>query len=156
MTRVKKTVLERFESAFVKSDGCWLWQKSTFKDGYGQFAIKPRNFRAHRFSFELYVSKIPDGMCVCHRCDTPGCVNPAHLFLGSQQDNTADRVAKGRTAKHFGRLHGSAKLFEADIHEIREARETYLKIGEKYGISQSLVCNIKKFKRWQHVPVRAE
>ena len=87
-------------------NGCWIWTGGVQKGGYGGFRINPRKtMRAHRFAWEITHGPIPavneDGVEVvaCHRCDTPLCVNPAHLFLGTDADNAADKVAKGRQAK---------------------------------------------------------
>lgn len=91
----------RFEQKFVRGEGCWNWTAGKDKDGYGRFAVPGRGsyLRAHRFSFELYVGAVPEGMLVLHRCDNPSCVRPDHLFLGVYQDNADDMVAKGRQAK---------------------------------------------------------
>jgi len=76
--------------------GCWLWPASTTPNGYGQFGPIGSHRLAHRFSWEIYKGKIPDGMCVCHHCDVTSCVNPDHLFLGTYSDNMRDMVKKKR------------------------------------------------------------
>ena len=77
---------------------CWLWTGAREEKGYGHFAVNGRPVRAHRFSYEMLVWPIPDGLFVLHRCDQPGCVNPDHLFLGTTDDNMLDMVLKGRSA----------------------------------------------------------
>ncbi len=93
----------RFDSKWTPEplSGCWLWTGSERNDdGYGELWVNGRMRRAHRIAFELYKSPIPNGMMVLHSCDTPLCVNPAHLFLGTNSDNIKDSYAKGRSKPH--------------------------------------------------------
>lgn len=83
------------------NSGCWLWLGTT-SNGYGRIDHGGKTLRAHRASYEEFVGPIPKGFCVLHRCDTPCCVNPEHLFLGTQQDNMSDKAAK-RSRRHPAR-----------------------------------------------------
>jgi len=103
VARKTRPLEERFWDKVDKSDGCWLWTAALNPDGYGRFVVQmsPQKVRgAHRVAWELMNGAIPNGLSVLHQCDTPACVNPEHLFLGTQQDNVADMVAKGRWNGH--------------------------------------------------------
>ena len=101
---------ERFWSRVDKSggpDACWPWIAINGKKNYGVFYAKKRTVKSHRVAFFLAFGQIPKGegphgTCICHHCDNPPCVNPAHLFSGTNKENVEDRVKKGRTAKSFG------------------------------------------------------
>lgn len=90
----------RFWTKVSKGDGCWLWAGAKNDDGYGHFGTwvdgKRRTLNAHKYSYELHVGAVPSGLCVMHTCDVPACVNPAHMKLGTHQENMADAGAKGR------------------------------------------------------------
>lgn len=158
---------ERFWQKVDKSagdDGCWLWTAGTSK-GYGlfHFSAGRRNERpgkAHRISYELKYGPIADGMHVCHRCDNPPCVNPAHLFLGTAADNARDRVEKGRHRTPWtmgdapqGVKHHSAVLNDELVRIIRAASpdETTSALARRLGVSRNAVQFARLGKTWKHV-----
>lgn len=133
------------------NSGCWLWTASSSAQGYGHFQVNGRLCRAHRVSWELHNGKIPDGMWVLHKCDNPGCVNPDHLFLGTNVDNVADMVAKGRRAKTEGATHWNAKLSERQIRQIRSASGLHKEIAAAFGVSRQHISHIKSGGKWSHL-----
>lgn len=139
---------ERFWSRVIKTDGCWLWQWTVNQYGYGLIQIDGRLKRAHRVAWEWTNGPIPAGMVICHRCDTPACVNPDHLFIGSHADNVADKMAKGRCPR--GERAGSAKLTDEQAEDIRRARargELCAAIAARLGISITTVSQIANNRR---------
>lgn len=87
---------KRFWSHVQRSDGCWLWTAGRNRGGYGNFWFDERTVTASRMAWELVIGPIPKGACVLHQCDTPACVRPDHLFLGSLTDNAQDMLRKHR------------------------------------------------------------
>lgn len=126
-----KTLAERFEGKYLAepTSGCWLWEGANLGDTpgceYGVIYINHGSrVLAHRASWMLYRGEIPEGMKVLHRCDNPACVNPDHLFIGTQQDNIADMKAKGRadrTKRPFGETIGTSKLTGREVDHMIEA-----------------------------------
>lgn len=144
MPNRKRPVAERFwERVDVAGpDDCWLWTRGKHSDGYGRMDIgNNTNVGAHRISWELHHGPIPPNMYVCHRCDNPPCVNPAHLFLGTIIDNVVDRDAKGRTS--MGEKHCTAKLTSKQVREIFVASGKHKEIAINYGVTRSTVTHIK-------------
>lgn len=135
------------------NSGCYLWLGRSRVRDYGRLKVAGRNVLAHRLAFEQKHGRIDLGAKVLHRCDNPSCVNPDHLFAGSQIDNIADMVAKGRNrpSPDRGSAKGSAKLTESLIPAIRADRRRYRDIGASYAVSLSTICNIKAGKTWAHV-----
>ncbi len=133
-----------------KTDSCWLWTGTTDKDGYGKRSVNNKTIRAHRVSYEMAYGPIPKGLFVCHRCDTPGCVRPDHLFLGTVQDNNRDRDNKGHTA----RTTPNAKLTREQVIEIRKLLESnvmHKEIAHRHSIAPSVISNIRHGKTWADV-----
>lgn len=134
---------ERFWRYVSKSDGCWLWTGFRDQDGYGKFRESTkRNVGAHRFSFELHNSPVPDGYIVRHLCNNAACVNPEHLALGDHFDNMQDRVRAG----HYptGERHHAVKFSSELVASVKSASGTYKAIGERFGVSPSQVRNIRR------------
>lgn len=147
-------VWKRFDSHYKKVEsGCWEWTRTLNAYGYGQFSIAQKYFRASRISYERFNGKIPPGLFVLHKCDVRKCVNPDHLFLGTQKDNMRDMVAKGR-ANRVG-LKGSAnpasKLNQNKVKIIRSLRRdgwAQQKIADKFNVSQPVISSVLRGKTW--------
>ena len=131
--------------------GCWVWAHYRKPDGYGQFNYAGRAVLAHRAAFEAVNGVVPEGMCVCHRCDNPPCVNPDHLFLGTHADNMRDMSRKGRSGAPQGERHGAAKLSEHDVSVIKILLDLGVKqhrLATLYGVSKASVSNINTGRKW--------
>jgi hypothetical protein len=128
--KVNKLDLKKVEVKFYKSIvklevGCWEWQSFRNDQGYGNFKVLGETL-AHRVSYILHRGKIPENICVLHRCDNPSCVNPDHLFLGTWADNNKDRHKKGRTV-----IYNSLKTHCKRGHEFNERNTYYRKSGNR-------------------------
>lgn len=142
-------------------DECWRWTAATRSKNapYGALKIDGQVRLAHRVSFEIEHGSIPDGMFVCHRCDTPRCVNPAHLFAGSAQDNAVDALTKGRMLPYAGRVQNgranlNARLTDTTVAAIRRDRAAGMKLvplAAKYGVGYSTVRDVVHRRTWTHV-----
>ena len=146
-------MLELFHSCYAVDaiTGCWVWNGQMHKQGYGVIDMKRKGTRyrmlAHRFSLK-YVGKVglPDDLNACHHCDNRPCVNPEHLFHGTQKQNMEDCVAKGRQAK--GGMLPQTKLSEHQVHLIWSDGRPYEEIASDFGTHTSSVANIKAGKEW--------
>lgn len=148
-------VVERFWSKVEKTDDCWVWtSRSVDANGYGLFKVGKRSFRAHRFSWQLANGHTPGTLLVCHTCDTPWCVNPAHLFLGTPRDNYYDCLAKGRYSPK-GTGNAAAKLTEPDVIKIRNlygsGQWSQQAIANIFHVNQTAISAIVRGRKWTHV-----
>lgn len=147
MSRITDAQIARFWSRVSRREnGCWIWTGNLNEGGYGQFSAGGEVL-AHRFSWRLHFGEITEGASVLHDCDTPACVAPAHLWLGSQVDNQADAKAKGRcrngtTARVLGRVHGW--LSGPDLRKERRAAEVPVtEIARRMPRARQTVHNIE-------------
>jgi len=141
-----------FDSYWIPEpfSGCHLWIRGVDGKGYGAFVVAhSTNILAHRVAWSLKHGEIPARMRVLHRCDTPLCVNPDHLFLGTDADNVADCVAKGRKPK--GIKHGMSRLLPENIREIRVSPEGCRKLASRFGVSKTTVQRIRHRRLWKHL-----
>lgn len=147
---------DRFWSKVRIGDGCWTWTASLRHKGYGQFRFDGKTRKAHRVSWEIANGPIPEGQHVLHRCDNPACVRPSHLFLGTNEDNHADMMAKGRNgyAAHRGETNGFARLDEESVRRIRRLLadgQTQKELGRLFGVSNQTIFRIQHGHSWSHV-----
>lgn len=162
MGRPPRPAAERFW-AFVEAggpDACWEWLGWKYAEGYGTIYVEGRKVRAHRYSYELHIGPIPNGLFVCHHCDNPPCVNPRHLFVGTHTDNMRDAAQKNRLRlwdvfNQWGTQNPSSKLNEAAVLEIRDLYKsgdwTQKALGQRFGVSDVAVRKVLSEKTWAHV-----
>jgi hypothetical protein len=149
--------MERFWSKVDKMNECWQWTASCDPDGYGAFKLNGKKVNAHRVAWELTRGEISDDLWVLHSCDNPGCVNPAHLFLGTRADNMRDAAKKGRLANRKqvrGSEVGTSKLTEDDVKAIRDyyaAGERLAPLAGAYQINYYTVSKIVRRVLWKHI-----
>ena len=146
-------LFERFLANFDVGDtnACWDWKGYCFTRGYGRIGKGRVTLRAHRVSWEYYRGPIPEGLLVCHHCDNPKCVNPNHLFLGTDRDNAMDAIKKGRRSSMVGEKNYNCKLTEKDVLAIREDNRFQKIIAKDYGVRQAEISSIKLKKRWKYL-----
>jgi len=142
----------------VNENGCHICTSHALNTyGYPQCKINYKMKLIHRLVYEQKYGPIPKGMSVCHKCDTRNCINPEHLFLGTNQDNVDDMVGKGRQSHQGspglpGEKHPQAKLTEKQVIEIRKYEGmTDKQIANIYGVSVTNINNIRRYKKWKHI-----
>lgn len=154
--RQNRRSVERFWELVEKTEACWVWRGDRLPYGYGKFRPFRTQYRkvapiipAHRYSFALANGGIDATLHVLHKCDNPWCVNPDHLFQGTDADNALDKVAKGRSMR--GERQHKAKLTDADIVAIRRSPADALTLSSRYGISRQNIYAIRSGKTWKHL-----
>ena len=144
MSRKREPVTERILRTIKVEGSCWIWQGSKLGDGYGCITIGRKTYRVHRVSYEAFKGPAT-GQLVCHSCDTPLCVNPSHLFLGSPAKNTEDMMKKGRHRPMLDAAHPNTKVPHAERETIRRLRAdgaTLKAIADKYGVCFQTISDI--------------
>jgi hypothetical protein len=141
-----KSLKEAFWDRVVKTEYCWDWIGPKMPFGYGHFYINATRKYAHRFSFEIHNSiTIPKGLQINHNCDNPSCVNPEHLYIGTQKDNIRDKIVRER----------ASRLTRIQVLEIRsrysKGNTTWTKLAKEYGVSKTHIGYIINRKSWFHI-----
>lgn len=152
----KIPLLDRIESKYeaVTESGCWIWTASVNKAGYGQISMPGRPMLAHRVCWEFYKGPIPNGKFICHKCDTPGCINPDHMFVGDHRDNMQDMRNKGRAPKvesAKGDKNKSSKISNETALAIFNAEGPQREICKTFNVSRSTLQAIKYGRQWSSV-----
>lgn len=162
----------RFERYFTpgSQQDCWQWTGTLDRCGYGiisnHVGVKPMKVSAHRVSWEIFRGAIPSGMCVCHTCDNPWCVNPDHLFLGTHLENMQDMIKKGRHGPRLhpekiirGTFHHMSKMTNEQVADIKwkiKSGLTLSSLARAYNVSKEAISQIKHGRAWKHVLARTD
>jgi len=153
--KLQLTQIGRFWKKVDRSGGpdtCWPWTGYIGENGYGIVSIKGKGYKAHRVSYFIEHGRIDNDRLVLHRCDVRACVNPAHLFLGTPEDNSQDAVRKGRNTKLYGEQNGKAKLTHTTVLAIRRLCKrdgVYQKtVAKQFGVSEATVSYVVNGGRW--------
>lgn len=156
LTSIDDVTRDRFWSKvdIRSADECWEWQAFRTQHGYGRFTLPGDvSIQASRMSLAM-VRPLAQGEVACHRCDNPPCVNPGHLFAGTQSVNALDSVAKGRARRATGERNASAKLTDEQVRAIRTAPHywgIYSELGRLYGVADNTIRYIRTGRKWRHV-----
>lgn len=129
----------------VSTDGCWEWQGAKYANGYGNFSAYNLGY-AHRFAFLIFNGELCDGMEVCHTCDNPGCVNPAHLWQGTKRDNMRDCATKGRV--------NTVKLSNEDVRTIRQLHNLKYPVADlaqRYNVTPTTIWDVISRRTWDYI-----
>jgi hypothetical protein len=154
------SVARAFRMRVIKGgpDDCWQWDGMVREDGYGRFQLRGHiTVGAPRVAYYLHHGRWPGWLEVCHRCDNPNCVNPAHLFLGTHAENMADMVKKGRANKPIGERAARSKLTAAQVADIRTRYVAGRKgdgprAAKEFGVSVPSIWSILRRRTWKHLP----
>lgn len=131
---------------------CWIFDGAKDSWGYGLIGTPDGLAKAHRASFSEFIGPIPQGKLILHNCDTPACINPDHLRIGTHKENMRDKVTRNRQSRTHGTKAGKlAKLTEEDVIYIRQDQRPYKIIAEMYGVHPGTIGDIKRRKTWRHI-----
>lgn len=145
-----------FWSYVQMTDSCWIWNGYRDKTGYGRMTYEGKAMLTHRLAWIITFGNIPSKKNILHICDNPPCVNPAHLYVGTQAENVRDRVIRGRSNYNRGEQCFNSKLNPSKVQAIRrkystEKVSTY-KLGEEFGVSHHTIRKVVQRRTWAHVP----
>lgn len=138
-----------FNQCRMSETGCWEWT-GTKRNGYGLMWFESKTRSAHRVSYEAFKGPIPTGLHILHRCDNPGCINPAHLRAGTIKENAIDRETRGRRDVK-GEQIGTSKLTEQQVSEIKASSLSNKALAAQYGVRPTHIWRIRSGESWAHV-----
>ncbi len=143
--------IQRFMDKVIPepNSGCWLWIGASRPRGYAECWAFGRREQAHRAAYREFVGEIPAELVVRHKCDVACCVNPAHLEVGTQADNIADKSIRGRMP--VGELHVGSKLSDAAVRDILTSDASLSQMAKKYGVVKATISNVRNRRRWRHI-----
>lgn len=123
---------------------CWYWKASLNRAGYGTFRVDARVVVAHKVMWAIFHrGYVPQGICICHHCDNPPCVNPFHLFTGTRSDNQIDSFRKNRGP--------GQRLIVADVFRIRNSNEMGITLAKRFNVSTATISEIRNRRTWNHL-----
>lgn len=151
LVRLTEREALRFQYSYSLGSGCWNWKRQT--KGCPRVRIGGVVFKASRVSYYIATGKDPGALLVCHHCDNPRCMRPSHFFLGTTQDNTADRTKKGRTKapRIFGSANYRARLNEKAVREIRSSTLGYRRLAKRFGVTRNAIRAARIGRTWGHI-----
>jgi len=150
------TIEERLQAKSLENErtGCIEWTGFRDECGYGRINVGGQIKKSHRVAYEVEFGAAPQDKCVCHKCDNPACINPRHLFLGTQAENMADMRVKGRRkGVNIGSNQANAKLDEQKVRQILSDARPSVELARLYQVSAAVISSVRLRKTWRHVGV---
>lgn len=148
---VGRPARERFEEKIVRIPigGCWIWMACTDGKGYGRFSAGGKTVLPHRFAYQEFRGPVAEELLLCHTCDVPECVNPWHMFIGTQEANMRDAASKGRTSR--GKHRPTSKLTDGAVRYILNSRMPRSMLAQIFNVHDMTIGKIKRRELWKHV-----
>lgn len=139
------------EARIEKTGDCWIWKGFVRPDGYGSASVGDGTTAAYRAVYQEFVGAIPDNLEIRHSCHVRTCVNPAHLSVGTHQQNMDDQGIAGRRTSHIGLDNTNVKLSEDDVRTIYSSSASLNTLAREFGVCKNQIRNIIKGKQWTHI-----
>ena len=154
LSDLKKQNSRFWSKVTLDPSGCWMWNAASDPHRYGAFRVLGKNIKAHRYSWAEINGPVPKNKHILHKCDTPACCNPKHLFIGTHQDNMADMYKKNRRKPAIGSKASKAKLTEAQIPTIRILYKQGIssrKLANQFNVSRTTILELVRGNTWTHI-----